>query len=435
MARVLLLTALTALGWLLIDPSRAFAAAIAVLVVACPCAFALTAPATLIRAFGVLAGRGVLVTDAAALARLARVDLAMFDKTGTLGVPQLDRRAIEPLRGDSPEQMLQLAAALAHESSHPLARALADTARDTACRRARRRCRSAPVPASAARSMAARCVWVGRISRWLPAASRFRPRSADALLLADDQGALAAFHLDEQPRADARRTLDALRTDGVTTMIASGDTAARVAALAGSLGVDDWHAGQTPTDKLARLRAARAGGHVVLAVGDGSNDAPLLAGADVSAVLASGTELAQSHADLLLLDGRLDGLVSARATACQVQQVMQQSRRWALVYNLCAVPFAAFGLVPPWLAAIGMSLSSLFVVLHRAARARRRRTRASRGIASAFRLARGRGMNILLVLIPVTLLVIAIAVALFFWAVNHQQFDDLETPARIAAAG
>ena len=118
---MLLLTALTALGWLLVDPSRAFAAAIAVLVVACPCAFALIAPVTLIRAFGLLATRGVLVTDAAALGRLARVDLAMFDKTGTLGVPELDWRAIEPLRGDSPEQVLQLAAALAHVSSHPLA--------------------------------------------------------------------------------------------------------------------------------------------------------------------------------------------------------------------------------------------------------------------------------------------------------------------------
>jgi Cu2+-exporting ATPase len=99
-------------------------------------------------------------------------------------------------------------------------------------------------------------------------------------------------------------------------------------------------------------------------VGDGSNDAPVLAGADVSAALASGTELAQAHADLLLLDGRLDGLVDARTIARQVQRVMAQSRRWALLYNLCAVPFAAFGFVPPWLAGIGMSLSSLVVVLN-----------------------------------------------------------------------
>jgi Cu2+-exporting ATPase len=194
-----------------------------------------------------------------------------------------------------------------------------------------------------------------------------QPVSADtagALLLADAQGAIAAFHLDEQPRADARRMLDALRADGILPTIASGDDETRVAAVASRLGIDDWHARQSPTDKLERLQAARRDGHCTLAVGDGSNDAPILAGADVSAALTSGTELAQAHADLLLLDGRLDGLIDARAIARQVQQVMAQSRRWSLLYNLCAVPFAAFGFVPPWLAGIGMSLSSLVVVLN-----------------------------------------------------------------------
>jgi Cu2+-exporting ATPase len=146
--------------------------------------------------------------------------------------------------------------------------------------------------------------------------------------------------------------------------MASGDSADRVAALAARLGIDDWHARQLPADKLALLQSLQAHGHHVLAVGDGSNDAPLLAAADVSAALASGTDLAQAQADLLLLDGRLEGLLHARTIALQMQQVIAQSRRWALGYNLCAVPFAAFGLVSPWLAAIGMSLSSLMVVLN-----------------------------------------------------------------------
>ena len=363
-ARVLVLTLLTALGWLLVDPGRAFEAAVAVLVVACPCAFALTRPATLTRALGVLAGRGVLVTDGAALNALARVDYVLFDKTGTLTVPQLDRRAVEPLRGDTPEQVLQLAAALAHESSHPLARALADAARQQALPL---HAQSAHVHAGAGISgeVDGRELRLGRADFALVPGSQPVPSElAGALLLADAQGAIAAFHLDEQPRVDARRTLDALRTDGIAVTIASGDSATRVAALAACLGIDDWHARQSPADKLERLQAARAHGHNTLAVGDGSNDAPVLAGADVSAALASGTELAQAHADLLLLDGRLDGLVDARAIARQVQRVMAQSRRWALLYNLCAVPFAAFGFVPPWLAGIGMSLSSLVVVLN-----------------------------------------------------------------------
>jgi Cu2+-exporting ATPase len=363
-ARVLGLTVLTALGWLLVDPARAFEAAVAVLVVACPCAFALTRPATLTRALGVLASRGVLVTNGEALGRLAAVDYAMFDKTGTLTVPQLDRRAVEPLRGDSVERVLQLAAALAHESSHPLARALADTARQQAL----------PVQASSVQvaagagisgEVAGRTLWLGRADFALaPSGTTIPTHANDALLLTDANGAIATFHLDEQPRADARRVLDALRADNIAISMASGDASSRVTATADRLGIADWHARQSPADKLERLQAAHAAGRITLAVGDGSNDAPLLAGADVSAALASGTELAQAHADLLLMDGRLSGLLDARAIACQLQQVTAQSRRWALVYNLCAVPFAAFGMVPPWLAGIGMSLSSLVVVLN-----------------------------------------------------------------------
>lgn len=362
--RVLLLTVLTALGWLLVDPARAFEAAVSVLVVACPCAFALTRPATLTRALGVLASRGVLVTDGAALAKLAQVDYALFDKTGTLSVPQLDRSAVEPLRGDTPEQVLQLAAALAHESSHPLARALADAARQHALPL---RAQSVQVSNGAGirGEVDGRALRLGRADFALaPSGHTVPANTMGALLLADAQGAVAAFHLDEQPRADARRMLEALRADGIMPTIASGDDATRVAALAGRLGIDDWHARQLPADKLERLQAARRDGRVALAVGDGSNDAPLLAGADVSAALASGTELAQAHADLLLLDGRLDGLVEARSISRQMQHIMAQSRRWSLLYNLCAVPFAAIGLVPPWLAAIGMSLSSLLVVLN-----------------------------------------------------------------------
>jgi Cu2+-exporting ATPase len=186
----------------------------------------------------------------------------------------------------------------------------------------------------------------------------------DALVLADATGAIAAFHRHEQAREDAAHTLHKLRAAGVACAIASGDAAPRVAALAAQLHVDEWYAAQTAGDKLALLHAAHQRGATTLAVGDGSNDAALLAAADVSAALASGTSLAQAHADLLLQDGRLDGLLYARAIARQLLDVTAQSRRWALVYNLCAVPFAAFGLVPPWLAGIGMSLSSLAVVLN-----------------------------------------------------------------------
>ena len=361
-ARVLLLTVLTALGWLLVDPARAFDAALAVLVVACPCAFALTSPAAFTRALTALARHGVLVTDSAALTRLARVDTALFDKTGTLGVPRLEPAGIEPLRGESREGVLALATALARESSHPLARALTDAASQLGSVRQAERV-EAVAGAGLRGTLAGRELRLGRADFALGHA--LAPgRQRDALLLADADGAIAAFRLAERPRHDAQTMLNALRTDGIAICIASGDAPERVAALATQLGIADWRARQSPADKLARLRELRAAGHVVLAVGDGSNDAPILAGADVSAALAGGTGLAQAQADLLLMDDRLAGLARARTVAGEVQRIVAQGRRWSLVYNLCAVPFAAFGFVPPWLAGIGMSLSSLAVVLN-----------------------------------------------------------------------
>ncbi|WP_266182701.1 heavy metal translocating P-type ATPase [Dyella humicola] len=359
-ARVLLLTLGTAAAWLLIDPSRAFEAAVAVLVIACPCAYALTAPSAMVRALGILAQRGVLVADSAALATLARVDVAVFDKTGTLTVPHVDLDEASHVRADRATEWPALAAALARESSHPMARAVA-------------RATSGYRPAAATRvevtlgsgisgTIDGHSLRLGRAGFVLEGVEP--PRSSDDLWLADAQGPIAAFRPREVARDDASKTLDALRERGMATVIASGDAEGRVAHTAAALSVGEHYARQTPTDKLALLERKRREGHVTLAVGDGNNDAPILAGADVSAALASGTELAQAHADFLLLHGQLHGLVVARDVACKVRDVIAQGRRWSLAYNLCAIPFAALEWVPPWLAAIGMSASSLVVVLN-----------------------------------------------------------------------
>ncbi len=382
--RVLVLTVLTALGWLLVDPARAFDAAIAVLVVACPCAFALAVPVTLTRALGQLARHHVLVTNGNALLALASIDRALFDKTGTLAEPRLDTHATEPLRGHSREQVLAWASALASESSHPLAHALTAASRQEAVAARAHEVR-VTMAAGIEGKVSGRRLRLGRARFALPAGPVDAKLVNDALVLADDHGPLARFHFHDQPRADASSTLEQLRREGVGLCIASGDTADRVGALAARLDIDDWHARQLPADKLALLRALQAEGHTVLAVGDGSNDAPLLAAADVSAALASGTDLAQAQADLLLLDGRLGGLLQARTIAVRLHEVVDQSRRWALLYNLIAVPFAAFGLVPPWLAAIGMSLSSLLVVLNAMRVGRDRSSDPDRGSGEATR--------------------------------------------------
>lgn len=358
--RVLALTGLTALWWLWFDPSRAFEAAIAVLVVACPCAFALAAPVVASRAMGLLGHHGIWVTRPSALARLARIDHAVLDKTGTLTAPEVDVAAVASLRGHAPGDLLQMAGALARESRHPLARTLSAASADLPCEPAQ--------DVEVVEGGGIRGVVGGRELRLgragfvsvQPVAPEHRQQP---LLLADDDGLLGVFPLRERLRPEVPEVLAALAADGVQLEIASGDAPARVQAVAERLGIDQWHARQTPEDKLQRLAARRQAGARVLAVGDGSNDAPLLAAADVSAALVDGTALARAHADMLLTDGPA-GLLRARRMARAADVILRQNRRGALIYNLCAVPFAAAGLVPPWLAVIGMSASSLCVVLN-----------------------------------------------------------------------
>lgn len=350
--RVLLLTLLTAVGWLLVDPSKAFESTVAVLVIACPCAFALTAPSALVRALGLLAQRGVLVVDSTALETLARVDVAVFDKTGTLTTPHIDLAAARVHR-PGVTAWPHWASTLAMQSSHPTARAVKAAAEGES--RADARYVSVLPGAGVTGEIDGRRLRLGRPTN---------DAGSEDLCLSDEHGLLATLRVDETVRADAIATLRDLRADGIDTVIASGDAPSRVAVAAANLGVHEAHARQTPLNKLALLKHKKAQGHVTLAVGDGNNDAPILAAADVSAALASGTELAQANADLLLLQGELGGLVEARRIAREVRALVAQGRRWSLAYNLCAVPFAALGLVPPWLAAIGMSASSFAVVVN-----------------------------------------------------------------------
>jgi Cu2+-exporting ATPase len=183
-------------------------------------------------------------------------------------------------------------------------------------------------------------------------------------LLADSAGPIAAFRLKERLRRGARTTIDTLQKSGLKVLIVSGDAAAKVADVAAELGIEEWHARQLPADKLNRLRDLRACGARVIAVGDGVNDAPVLAGADVAIALGGGAELARASSDIVLVGESLESLPVARSIAKQTMAVLQQNQRWALFYNLTAVPIAAVGLVPPWLAALGMSLSSLVVILN-----------------------------------------------------------------------
>jgi len=358
-ARVLAVTALTAIGWGLFDPSRAFSAAVAVLVISCPCAFALAVPAAFTRALGALARRGVLVVRPDAIQALAESTHALFDKTGTLTEPTLSLADVQSMGAS--RDALRLAATLARQSRHPVARAIAAT--DVGFEESMVSDVSTHAGLGVSAQVSGRALRLGRGD--FAMAGRPLPTALDdAVLLADDAGPIAAFRVRERLRADAAATVDALRAQQMTVLMASGDAAAKVAAVAERVKVDTWRARAMPADKLAWLAELRAGGARVLAIGDGINDAPVLAGADVSIALAEGAELTQASSDIVLTGGRLDAIAGARDIARQTLAIVRQNHRWALVYNLSAVPLAAFGFIPPWLAAVGMSLSSLGVILN-----------------------------------------------------------------------
>lgn len=335
--------------WYGADPGRAFEIALAVLIVSCPCALALAVPAALASANGALSRRGVLVLGADALDRLAEVDTALLDKTGTLttGRPQL--LAATALDGGDAETWRRVAAALEHGARHPFAAAF-----DV----------DGIAPATTVRCVPGQGI-EGHVdgNRWRLGQAGFASGGVDdgALWLGDGERSVARFVLSDPLRPEAAAVAATLRTMGITPRIASGDGARAVADIAASLGIDDARARQTPEDKLATLRALQSAGHRVLAVGDGINDGPLLAGADVSMAMAAGAPLAHRAADLVLTGASLARIPEAIGLARRTRAIIRQNLAWALAYNLLALPFAAMGWVTPGLAALGMAASSLLV--------------------------------------------------------------------------
>jgi P-type Cu2+ transporter len=357
--RVLLGALIVALLWLWIDPTRAFESTLSVLVVTCPCALSLATPTVVTATTATLARQGLLVTRADAIEALAQVDHVVFDKTGTLteGKPRIEK--VWVLRGHS-EDALRIAAGLEQASEHPLAHAFAHIQTD-------QRAQGVVVfPGEGLEGVLQGTLW--RIGTKPFVAAIAGPPPADcvdaSIYLGDGSGWHAAFQLEDSVRTDAAATVRALQQLTLTCHMASGDHTEAVALTAGRLGISDWRARQMPDEKVAFVRSLSVQGHRVLAVGDGINDAPVLAAASVSAALGTGSALAQATADVVVLRGDLATLPTAIATARRATRIIRQNLAWATLYNLVALPIAALGWIPPWLAAIGMSTSSLVVVLN-----------------------------------------------------------------------
>jgi Cu2+-exporting ATPase len=368
-AAVLVAAAATALAWLWIDASMALSSAIAVLIVTCPCALALATPVAVTVAAGRLAAVGVLPVRMGALERLAKVDMAAFDKTGTLTRGRPELVALETLGGWDPEELRAVAGALERTSEHPIALALKRADRPGLLVTGARNLPGAGVSGTIVgvpwRLGSAEFVLEGRaptadlrerLARWL--------RRGCAVVLLGALGeprALLAFR--DELRPGAHEALAALETQGFRRLaVVSGDHPRAVRQLGASLGLREALGGMSPGDKLAWLRQRQAEGGTLLMVGDGVNDAPTLAAADVSVSFKAATELAQSQSDFIVLGEDLGALPKAITIARRTRSAVRTNLLWAGIYNLLAVPAAAAGLVPPWAAALGMSASSLLVV-------------------------------------------------------------------------
>lgn len=356
-AGVLLAATMVAVAWWFIDPSRILPVTLAVLVVSCPCALSLATPAAITAVTGALARRGLLLTRAGAIETLAGARRMVMDKTGTLTLGRPALVATTRLGSLDASHCLALGADLEAGSSHPLAHAFREQS-GTGLEVTDLRHESGRGIEGSIGGMQYR---IGQAA-WVAHLAGARQLDERWVYLAREGEWLACFELQDTLRPGAQHAIETLGSLGLAVEIASGDHPDAVATAARRAGIERHAARLSPGDKLARLRALQAAGEQVVMVGDGVNDAPVLAAADVSVAMGAGSALAQTSADAILMGRELTPLCEAIAAARQTLRLIRQNIAWAIGYNLLALPLAAMGWVPPWAAAVGMSASSLLVI-------------------------------------------------------------------------
>ncbi len=377
-AAVLLLSGIVAAVWWHIDPSKTVWVTLSVLVVTCPCALSLATPTAMTAALNKLRRDGLLVTRGHVLETLRRVNHVIFDKTGTLtmGRPQLQRVELTPAgcskfgnaasmsnNNAAEDMVLAIIAALEAGSRHPVASAFQPWAGSLYARAIKQY-----VAAGVEGEIKGELFRFGKANFVGCGAQHYVVDTKIAeqclFLAGPDEQLLACVFLRDSLRPQAVQAVNALRQRGIKISLLSGDHTETVAHMAEQLALDSFVAEASPEQKLGYLENAQAQGDVVLMVGDGINDVPVLSAADVSVAMGGATDLAKSQADSILLACDLMLLVKTLVYARRVRQIIRQNLFWALGYNSLALPIAAMGWVPPYLAALGMSLSSLVVVVN-----------------------------------------------------------------------
>jgi heavy metal translocating P-type ATPase len=365
---VLIAAALTFLAWWQLGGNfgTAVLSGVAVLLVACPCAMGLATPVAMMVGTGRASALGILVRSGDALERLARADTVVFDKTGTLTERFARVTGVASVSDVSDEGVLSLASAVESESEHPIATAIC----------------AAGSPLAPARdvevllgfgvtgSVGGHRIMVGRFDETAPpvalqpAISSFQGRGDTVVSVTCDARMVGVIAVSTPVRPDAAPAIVALHRMGLKTAILSGDAAPAVTTVATTLNIDWARSGLSPSEKLDALQSMQVDHHRVMMVGDGVNDAPALAAADVGCAVGSGSEAALAQSDIALLGSDLEGVPAAAAIARSTSAVIIQNFGWAMGYNLSALPLAAAGLLDPLVAAVAMGFSSLIVVLN-----------------------------------------------------------------------
>ncbi|RAR51191.1 Cu+-exporting ATPase [Paraburkholderia unamae] len=377
---ILVIAAVTLGGWLLAGASAetAILNAVAVLVIACPCALGLATPAAIMAGTGVAARHGVLIKDAEALETAHNVSVVAFDKTGTLTLGQPSLTAFDAAEGLARGEALALAAAVQRQSDHPLAKAVVQAYEAQA--------QGAALPLAAhARAVPGRGVeaevngrllaigsgrWLDELALAVPPALAARAQQLEAagntvswLFAAHGDGVLALLAFGDTVKPTAREAIASLKALGIRSVLVTGDNAGSAAAVAAQLGIDEVHAQVLPDDKARTIRdlKMKSGGIVAMA-GDGINDAPALAAADIGIAMATGTDVAMHAAGITLMRGDPSLVAAAVDISRRTWRKIQQNLFWAFIYNLIGIPLAAFGLLNPMLAGAAMAFSSVSVV-------------------------------------------------------------------------
>ena len=365
-AAILLIATAVALWWWQHDPAHAFAITLSVLVVTCPCALSLATPVAITAATGTLTRNGLLTTRGHALETMAKATHIVFDKTGTLTRGHLKISDVRVMNGMDLQYVMQLASLLESRSEHPVAKLLHHS--------------EMPLPDKKLTSVLStpgkgieavideevyRIGSIGFVSQLAGelVETQLNENVTSVGLCRGNQW-LAIFELEDEIRQQAFEVVQKLAQAGLQVELLSGDAKEAVVHVAQQLKIEHFYYAQTPESKLQHIQQLQSQGAIVAMVGDGVNDAPVLSGADVSFAMGSGTQLAHASADMVLLSEQLNHLVSGLTMARRTFMIIRQNLSWALLYNLFALPLAASGMVAPWMAALGMSASSLVVVIN-----------------------------------------------------------------------